>query len=49
MNDNTTLAQEMVAAAPGATRNVNLSTDSKRMAVIKIWDAMFHASCKYKT
>lgn len=39
MNDNTTLAQEMVAAAP-ATRNVSLSTDPKRMAIIKVWDAI---------
>lgn len=36
MNDNTTLAQQMVAAAPAATRNVKLSTDPKRMAVILI-------------
>ncbi|TGE21643.1 hypothetical protein E5K00_15310 [Hymenobacter aquaticus] len=47
MNDNTTLAQQMVAAAPAATRNVNLSTDPKRMAVIKVWDAMFRGARKY--
>ncbi|WP_303310008.1 hypothetical protein [Hymenobacter sp. BT730] len=40
MNDNTTLAQEMVAAAPAATRNVTLSTDPKRMAIIKVWGAI---------
>jgi asparaginyl-tRNA synthetase len=49
MNDNTTLAQEMVAAAPGATRNGSLSTDPKRMAVIKVWDAMFRGARKHKT
>lgn len=47
MNDNTTLAQQMVAAAPAATRNVNLSTDPKRMAIIKVWDAMFRGARKY--
>jgi asparaginyl-tRNA synthetase len=47
MNDNTTLAQQMVAAAPAATRNVNLNTDPKRMAVIKVWDAMFRGARKY--
>ncbi|UOQ53636.1 hypothetical protein [Hymenobacter cellulosivorans] len=43
MND-TTLAQQMVVAAPAAPRNVNLNlhTDPKRMAIIKVWDAMFH-------
>ncbi|WP_165768223.1 hypothetical protein [Hymenobacter amundsenii] len=41
MNDDNTLAQQMVAAAPAASRNVNLNTDSKRMAVINVWDAMF--------
>ncbi|RYU78083.1 amino acid--tRNA ligase-related protein [Hymenobacter persicinus] len=47
MNDTTTLAQQMVAAAPAATRNVNLSTDPKRMAIIKVWDAMFRGARKY--
>ncbi|GAA4013299.1 hypothetical protein GCM10022408_27850 [Hymenobacter fastidiosus] len=47
MNDTPTLAQQMVAAAPVATRNVNLSTDPKRMAVIKVWDAMIRGARKY--
>jgi hypothetical protein len=33
MNDNATLAQQLVAAAPAATRNVNLSTDPRRMGI----------------
>ena len=41
MNDNATLAQQMVAAAPAASRSVNLSTDSKQVAVTNVWDAMF--------
>ncbi len=45
MNDNATLAQQMVAAAPAASRSVNLSTAApKRMAVINVWDAMFFPS-----
>jgi len=36
MQDYTTLAQQISAAAPAATRNVNLSTDPKRMAIIEV-------------
>ncbi|PJJ53321.1 hypothetical protein [Hymenobacter chitinivorans] len=43
MND-TTLAQQMVAAAPAATRSVSLSTGPKRMAVINGWAAMFRGA-----
>ncbi|UPL48715.1 hypothetical protein [Hymenobacter sublimis] len=46
MND-TTLTQQMVAAAPTATYNANLSTDPKRMAIIKARDAMFRGARKY--
>ncbi len=46
MQDNLALAQEMTVAAP-ATRNVNLRTDPRRMAVIKVWDAMFRGARKY--
>ncbi|RFP66341.1 hypothetical protein D0N36_04820 [Hymenobacter lapidiphilus] len=49
MNDNTILAQQMVAAAPAASRNVNLSTVPKRMAVIKVWDAMISGARKLET
>jgi hypothetical protein len=45
MQDNTTLAPQ--AAAFAATPDVNLSTDPKRMALIKIWDAMFRGARKY--
>ncbi|SMB95128.1 tRNA synthetase class II (D K and N) [Hymenobacter roseosalivarius DSM 11622] len=45
MQDNLTLAPQ--AAAFAATRNVNLSTDPKRMAIIKVWDAMFRGARKY--
>lgn len=45
MQDNLALAPQ--AAAFVATRNVNLSTDPKRMAIIKVWDAMFRGARKY--
>jgi hypothetical protein len=35
MQDNTALAPQAAA-----TCNVNLSTDPKRMAIIKVWDAI---------
>jgi asparaginyl-tRNA synthetase len=35
MNDTTTLIQQMVAAAPVATRNVNLSTDPRCTAILR--------------
>ena len=41
MNDDNTLAQQMVAAAPTASRNVSLSTAPKRVAVVNVWDATF--------
>lgn len=44
--DTATLAQQMTAAAPAA-QNRNLSTDPKRMAVIKVWDAMIRGARKY--
>ncbi|NVO32368.1 amino acid--tRNA ligase-related protein [Hymenobacter lapidiphilus] len=49
MNDNTTFAQQMVAAAPAATRNMNLSTGPKRMAVINVWDAITRGARKLET
>jgi aspartyl/asparaginyl-tRNA synthetase len=45
MQDNIALAPQ--AAAFAATRNVNLSTNPKRMAIIKVWDAMFRGARKY--
>lgn len=45
VNMQDTLAPQ--AAAFAVTRNVNLSTDPKRMAIIKVWDAMFRGARKY--
>jgi len=47
MNDTTTLAQQMVTAAPAATPTMNLSTDPKWMAVIKVRDAIFRSARKH--
>ena len=47
--DANTLAPTVAAAAIAAAHvgNCNLSTDPKRMAVIKVWDAMFRGARKY--
>ncbi|AWM34496.1 amino acid--tRNA ligase-related protein [Hymenobacter nivis] len=46
--DSNTLAPEVAAALASAhAGNCNLSTEPKRMAVIKVWDAMFRGARKY--
>jgi hypothetical protein len=47
MNDNTTFAQQMVAAVPVAGHNVKLQTHFKQMAVIKVWEATLCSARKY--
>ncbi|NVO83519.1 class-II aminoacyl-tRNA synthetase family protein [Hymenobacter terrestris] len=49
MNDDTTFAKQIVAAAPTATRNVNPNTGPRRMAVIEVWDAMMRGVRKLET
>ena len=46
--DSNTITPTMAAAISSAySGNRNLSTDPKRMAVIKVWDAMFRGARKY--
>ena len=47
--DTNTLAPKVAAATMAAApvQNRNLSTDAKRMAVIKVWDAMIRGARKY--
>ena len=46
--DSNTITPTMAAAIPSAhAGNRNLSTDPKRMAVIKVWDAMFCEAREY--
>ncbi|GGE99796.1 hypothetical protein [Hymenobacter cavernae] len=47
MQDTTTLAQQISAAASVATCSINLSTDPKRIAIIKVWNAMLRGARKY--
>ena len=47
--DTNTLSPKVAAAAIASTHasNRNLSTDPKRMAVIKVWDSMMRGARKY--
>ena len=45
--DTITLASKVAAVASAHAGNRNLSTDPKRMAVIKVWDARFRGVRKY--
>ncbi|WP_170170227.1 hypothetical protein [Hymenobacter perfusus] len=47
MNDTTTLAQQMVAAAQATPRTTNLSTDLRWIAVIRVRPAMFRSVRKH--